>query len=47
MSCECVRPMTNRSGTLPKEQKKRSILYEVILLNVSSVVLYFTVSYVI
>ena len=24
MSCECVRPMTNRSGTLPREQKKEA-----------------------
>ena len=34
-SCECVRSMTNRSFTLPREQKKRSISYQVILLGVS------------
>ena len=26
LSCECVRPMNNRSGTLPKEQKKDCIV---------------------
>ena len=46
-SCECVRHMTNRFGALPKEQEKRSISYQVILLNVSFVILYSTVAYVI
>ena len=42
MKHECVRSMTNGSSALPKEQKKRSILYQVILLKVHCS----TVSYV-